>query len=95
MSLALTNDDGSVVNLTGASALAQIRSQLDNSIIGTFATSINPTTGTITLSLTGVISSTLLSGIHVYDVLVIYSSGTRQRILEGYCTIDPEVTQTP
>jgi hypothetical protein len=95
ISLALTNDNGTIVNLTGANVLSQIRSQSDNSIIGTFVSSINTGTGTITLSLSGATSSTFLTGNHIYDILVTFSSGVRQRILEGYCTIDPEVTQIP
>jgi len=91
--LTMTDDSGNVIDLAGYVANSQMRKWYTSSnATATFTTSINTTTGVITLSLTANQTSSLTSGRYVYDV-EISDGSVVSRIVEGIVTVTPQVTR--
>ena len=84
------SDNVTPINFTGATIITQIRNQVDGSLVGQFTVTNGGTNGVITNTLLGITSKNYVTGTHKYDTLVIYSNGVRQRLMEGYCIIDPD-----
>ena len=93
--LNLTDDNGDALNLVGYTANSQIRKwYTSTNASASFTTSINTSSGVITLSLTSAQTSNLVSGRYVYDVEINdTSSGEVSRIVEGIVTVTPQVTR--
>ena len=93
--LNLTDENGNVLDLNGYTANSQIRKWYTSSNpAASFTTTINVSSGVITLSLTANQSSNLVSGRYVYDVeLNDTGSGEVSRIVEGIVTVTPQVTR--
>jgi hypothetical protein len=91
--LSLQDDYGDPMNLSGYTANSQIRKWYTSSnASATFSTSINTSSGTITLDLSATQTSNLTSGRYVYDV-EINNGSTVSRIVEGIITVTPQVTR--
>jgi hypothetical protein len=91
--LSLTDENGDPLNLNGYSANSQIRKWYSSTnAAATFATTINTTSGVITLGLTANQTSNLVAGRYVYDV-EITDGGEVSRIVEGIVTVTPQVTR--
>lgn len=89
-------EDGSAKDLTGYSARAQMRtSKTSTSIAATFACSIaNPSSGTVTLSLTNATSSAVTAGTYVYDLEIFTANNASvTRLLQGSVDLTQEVTR--
>lgn len=92
--LNLTDENGDPLNLSGFTANSQIRKWYTSSNAVAFTTSINVSSGEITLFLTSNQTSNLASGRYVYDVEITETStNTVSRIVEGIVTVTPEVTR--
>lgn len=92
--LSLTDSNGDVLNLTGYSAVGQMRKTYGSSTVAaTFTIALVAGTGQVTLTLTDTITAALTSGRYVYDVLITDSSGDKTRILEGHATVTPSVSR--
>jgi len=93
--LNLTDDNGDALNLVGYTANSQIRKwYTSTNASASFTTSINTSSGVITLSLTSAQTSNLVSGRYVYDVEINdTASGEVSRIVEGIVTVTPQVTR--
>lgn len=100
--LALTwkiGDPSTLVDLTGYTARMQIRTKTPaEAVIKTLTTSnekivLGGVLGTVTLALTAAETAALNAGAHVYDLELVSSSGYVTRLVEGRCTISPEVTR--
>ena len=91
----VTDATGSVLDLTGYSAAAQIRKTYgSSSASATFTTSTGtPSQGKVTLSLTDTQTSGLSSGRYVYDLDITSGSGVKTRVVEGQAIITPGVTR--
>ena len=90
------DESGTVKNLTGYSARAQLRTTKANaSISATFTCTIpTPTNGKITMSLPNATSKTLTSGRFHYDLEIYTSSDVLvTRLLHGEVTLTQEVTR--
>lgn len=89
-------DNGSVKNLTGYSARAQMRTSKNaTSVAATFTCNIaTPTNGTVTMSLPNATSSAMSAGTYVYD-LEIFTSGDASvtRLIQGTVDLTQEVTR--
>ena len=93
--LSLTDSNGDVLNLTGYSALGQMRKTFGSSTISaTLGVWVTAATGQVTLTLTDVITAGLSSGRYVYHILLTDSSGDKTRILEGHATVTPSVSRS-
>lgn len=92
--LNLTDENGDPLNLSGFTANSQIRKWYTSSNAVSFSTSINSSSGEITLSLTSSQTGNLASGRYVYDVEITETSTNAvSRIVEGIVTVTPEVTR--
>ena len=92
--ISLTDSNNDALNLTGYSALAQIRKTYGSTTIAaTFGTALTTTTGQLTLTLTDVITAAMTSGRYVYDVLLTDGSGDKTRVLEGQAILTPGVSK--
>ena len=93
--LTINDANGSALDLTGYTAIAQIRKSPSSSISDSFtATFVSPrTTGQITISLTDTQTTALEAGRYNYDVLITDSGGTKTRVVEGIATINPSVSR--
>lgn len=91
--LALTDTDGTAVNLTGYTAAAQMRKHYTSSNAVSFNTTISAESGSVTLALSANATANLTAGRYVYDVELTDSLGRISRIVEGIVTISPNVTR--
>jgi|TARA_B110000908_G_scaffold49685_1_gene60721 hypothetical protein len=89
-------EDGSVKNLTGYSARAQMRTSRNaTSIAATFTCTIaTPTNGTVVMSLANGASSSLTAGTYVYDLEVFTANNASvTRLIQGSVDLTQEVTR--
>ena len=85
---------GDSYQLSGYTANSEIRkSYYSSNATATFATSIDTSNGTITLSLTSAITSNISPGRYVYDTIITDTQGKVTRILEGVIDVSPSVTR--
>ena len=92
--ISLTDSNNDALNLTGYSALAQIRkTHGSTTIAATFGTALTTTTGQVTLTLADTVTAAMTSGRYVYDVLLTDGSGDKTRVLEGQAILTPGVSK--
>ena len=92
--ISLTDSNGDVLNLTGYTALAQVRkSHGSTTIAATFTTVLTADAGQLALSLTDTVTAAMDSGRYVYDVLLTDGSGDKTRVLEGQAVLTPGVSR--
>lgn len=92
--ISLTDSNGDVLNLTGYTALAQVRkSHGSTTIAATFTTVLTADSGQLALSLTDTVTAAMDSGRYVYDVLLTDGSGDKTRVLEGQAVLTPGVSR--
>ena len=92
--ISLTDSNNDALNLTGYSALAQIRKTYGSTTIAaTFTTVLTTDSGQLTMSLTDVVTAAMTSGRYVYDVLLTDGSGDKTRVLEGQAILTPGVSR--
>lgn len=92
--LDLTDDNGDALNLDGFTANAQLRKWYTSSNSTVFSTSINASSGQISLSLTANQTGLLTAGRYVYDVeLTENNTNAISRVVEGIVTVTPQVTR--
>lgn len=90
----VTDDNGDAVDLTGYTANAHIRKHYTSTSATVMTVGFgNRSEGKINLSLGRTTSSGMEAGRYVYDVEITSSANTRSRLIEGVCTITPEVTR--
>ena len=91
MTLTLTNPDGSIANLTGSTAQAQIRvTAVDPTIQASFICSIS--NNVVTLNLTGASTQNLV-GKYVWDCQLTNASGAVRTPVAGAVTFTQDVTR--
>lgn len=92
--LDLTDENGDVLSLDGFTANSQLRKWYTSTNSTAFATSINVSSGQITLTLTSNQTGALTAGRYVYDVeLTESSTNAISRVVEGIVTVTPQVTR--
>ena len=92
----ISDSDGSALDLTGYTALGQIRKTYESTTATDFDAQFNSdrTTGQITISLTDTQTSTLESGRYVYDLIITGAAGIKTRVVEGIATVNPSVSRS-
>ena len=91
--------DGSLVNLTGYIARAQIRPTAASATTTLSLTTENTrialggTAGTITLSISATDTAALTAGRYVYDLELVSAGGIVTRLLQGIVTVSANVTR--
>ena len=92
--ISLTDSNNDALNLTGYSALAQIRKTYGSTTIAaTFTTVLTADSGQLALSLTDTVTAAMGSGRYVYDVVLTDGSGDKTRVLEGQAVLTPGVSR--
>ena len=92
--MTINDANGSALDLTGYTAIAQIRKSPSSSTSVSFTTAFAAwTTGQITISLTDTQTTALEAGRYNYDVLITSGGGTKTRVVEGIATVNPSVSR--
>jgi len=92
--ITLTNQDGSVLNLTGYTVKSQFRKSYNSSSYVEFSSAVySASQGQISLTLTASQSSAVAAGRYLYDIEITTSGGSKTRALEGIVVISPEITR--
>ena len=92
----VNDSTGSALDLTGYTAVAQIRKTYLSSTATSMTVAFNAdrTTGKIDLSLTATQTGALKAGRYVYDLSITTSdSSTTTRVVEGIATVNPSVSR--
>jgi hypothetical protein len=88
------DEGGTVCDLTGCSASAQVRVHHgDTDPVAVFLASVSPTLGRISLRLSPMQTGALGKAYGVWDARLSWPDGTVQRLAEGKVTVKPEVTR--
>ena len=92
----ISDSDGSALDLTSYTALAQIRKTYESTTATNFTSTFDAdrTTGKITISLTDTQTTALSSGRYVYDLLITNASNEKTRVVEGIATVNPSVSRS-
>lgn len=86
------NDDaGNPIDLTGYIGSSQLRKHYTSSNATPFTVTMD-SSGTVQLSMTSNVTSSLTAGRYVYDVEV-YDGSNTSRLVEGIVTVTPQVTR--
>lgn len=88
----VTNDDDTVMDLTGFTGKAQMRKHYSSSNAHTFTVAIDANNGIVTMTMNANTTGNIKYGRYVYDC-EITSNGVVSRIVEGIATVRPQVTQ--
>lgn len=89
-----TNDDGSIFDLTGYTALMQIREMPSSpSYVIQVTPTITVATGIISVTLTAIQTATLTNSRYVYAIELNGAGGYVIRAVEGIVTVSPEVVR--
>ena len=92
----ITLDDvyGDAYNLSGYTVKSQMRkSYYSANTTAVFTSSLNPTQGVISLSLSAPTTANIATGRYVYDATITDNLGNVTRILEGVIDVSPSVTR--
>ena len=92
----VTDASGDVLDLTGYTAVSQMRKTYGSSTISaTFATVISAAAGKVTISLTDTQTTALSDGRYVYDLNITddASPAVTTRVVEGQAIVTPGVTR--
>lgn len=87
------------VDLTGCTALMQIRATLDDPVVLLLLSTANArialggVAGTITLTVSAADTTLITWLTAVYDLQIVLANGTIRRLLGGNVTVSPEVTR--
>lgn len=94
--LNLQADDGSPINLTNYIFTSQIRKSYysANATANIAVTIIDAPNGLAELSMTAANTANIFPGRYVYDVLMMDSTNTFSRIVQGIMTVTPSVTRS-
>jgi len=92
----ISDSDGSALDLTSYTALAQIRKTYESTTATDFTATFaaDRTTGQITISLTDTQTAALEYGRYVYDLVITDTVGVKTRVVEGIATVNPSVSRS-
>ena len=93
--LTINDSNGSALDLTNYTAIAQIRKSPSSSTSTSFTVAFasDRTTGQLTISLTDTQTTALEAGRYNYDVLITASGGDKTRAVEGIANVNASVSR--
>ena len=93
--ISVADGNGTALDLTGYSGIAQLRKTYESITSVPFNVTFETprTNGQVTISLTDAQTSALESGKYVYDVNLTLPGGTKTRVVEGIATVNPSVSR--
>jgi len=83
----VTNPDGTVVPLTGFSAVSKIKKYPESSTSTSFSVGITSETGKIAISIANTVTAALSPGRYYYDVIIISPESKKTKIVEGMALV--------
>ena len=83
----ITNSDGTVYNLSNASATAKMKKHPTAGIAYTFTTTVTSSTGEIALSMADTVTTNIPAGRYYYDILVTAAGGEKTRVIQGMALV--------
>lgn len=93
--IALTNQNGTPMNLTGFTVKSQFRKSYQSSTAINFTASIyDAAAGKVRLQLSPSDTTNIRSGRYLYDIELTSPTGDKIRPLEGLVILTPEITKT-
>lgn len=93
-SITVEGSDGNIFSLTGYTARGQVRKTYTSTTAYNLnATIINPTNGSINISLSSTQTAAMRPGRYVYDVEIVDAQNVVTRVVEGQVEISPGVTR--
>jgi hypothetical protein len=95
ITLDLSNDDGTAINVAGYSLTSSIRkSYYSANVTANLTVSItDAANGNIRLSMNSATTSNIKAGRYLYDVKMQDTSSVVSRVIEGIITVYPQITQ--
>ena len=92
--ITVNNQNGTPINLTGATVAAQFRKSYNSSSFTNFTVTVHDALlGRIRLRLPADVSSAVSAGRYLYDIETTSINGEKRRVLEGIVVISPEITR--
>lgn len=93
--ITVTDENGTVQNLTGYTGAGQIRKHYlsENPVDFSLSFGSPRTDGLVTISLDRIQTANLEAGRYVYDVELTSAANTTIRLAEGIVTVTPQVTR--
>ena len=93
--ISVADGNGTALDLTGYSGIAQLRKTYESITSVPFNVTFETprTNGQVSLKLTRAQTAALADGRYVYDVEVTDGANTRSRLVEGIVTVTPQVTR--
>lgn len=97
-SIAYTDDEGDIVNMSGYTSRMQVRRFAGSiesvlSLTNTSGMTISATAGTVALSISSSALTAVPAGKYAYDLEVIDNGGKVTKLLQGTFTVEAEVTR--
>ena len=93
--ITVSNESGTVINLTDYTGRGQMRKSPFTSTYHAFTVTVSdPEAGEVTLAMNSSTTAAITAGRYLYDVEVVSSGGTVTRIVEGIATVTPEITKS-
>lgn len=95
ITLDLSADDGSAINVAGYSLSSSIRkSYYSSNVTANLTVSVLDTAnGNIRLSMNSATTTNIKAGRYLYDVKMVDSSNVTSRVIEGIVTVYPQITK--
>lgn len=94
VNLDLTNDDGSIINVSGYTFTSSIRkSYYSANVTANLTVAVaNAASGNVSLSMNSATTANIKAGRYLYDVKMVRSDNTVSRVIEGIITVFPQIT---
>ena len=91
----LTNDDGSVINVTNYTFSSSIRKSYysANATANLDITIASAANGNVAISMNAATTSNIKAGRYLYDIKMVDSSNVTSRVIEGIITVYPQITK--
>lgn len=95
ITLDLSADDGSAINVAGYSLSSSIRKSYYSSNVtaNLTVTVVDTANGNIRLSMNSATTTNIKAGRYLYDVKMVDSSNVTSRVIEGIVTVYPQITK--
>ena len=91
----LTNDDGSVINVTNYTFSSSIRKSYysANTTANLTVTIASAANGNVALTMNAATTSNIKAGRYMYDVKMTNANNSTSRVIEGIITVYPQITK--
>lgn len=91
-SFAIKNYDGTIVPLTGCTAVSKLKKYPESKVSYSFSTSINASTGEVIISMGNTVTNSLDPGRYYYDIVITNADTSKTRVVEGTALLTPSVS---